>query len=563
MKRFRAAPVLRQFRLPSSLASGAQGSHALPCPWLSRLLALGCSILAIPAISNAQLTIAIPNGGEKWDGGQRQCVYWGGQGTQVSIELSTDGGATWTVVAPWLQSYDRSCLIECPDVTSANCLVRISDLNSPSNSDISDSAFSMFSSSLGPAWTLRESGTSAELKGIVFADLLRGWVCGDSGTILRTTDGGMTWGPQNSGTTNVLSSIAISPGGVGVSVGTAGTMVRSTDGGATWQPTPPSTEAGLADVAFNSATSAIAIGYGTILRSVDAGLTWESVPGAPDNYLSRIAFRDSMHGAIVGGSGPYGNGGVLLLTTDGGGTWTPNLAEPGELYGLGAVAYPDDSLLVTAGDWYDSFSTNSFVLVSHDLGQSWLTTLEFRNVGTGGVLFVFHALHFVDSRQGFMVGNDPLKNSGVFLQSTDGGASWDLRSAYYFPSWLNDVWFTGPTQGTIIGRGGTIYQTSTGGLVSVEPAAFESVPKGFLLLENYPNPFNPSTTIRYGLPSRSHVTLTIFNTLGQQVATLVEGEQEAGFHEAVFDASGLASGVYLYRLTAGSYVETRKLALVR
>jgi hypothetical protein len=59
------------------------------------------------------------------------------------------------------------------------------------------------------------------------------------------------------------------------------------------------------------------------------------------------------------------------------------------------------------------------------------------------------------------------------------------------------------------------------------------------------------------------VTLTVFNTLGQQVATLVQGEQEAGFHEAVFDASGLASGVYLYRLTAGSYVETRKLALVR
>jgi hypothetical protein len=59
------------------------------------------------------------------------------------------------------------------------------------------------------------------------------------------------------------------------------------------------------------------------------------------------------------------------------------------------------------------------------------------------------------------------------------------------------------------------------------------------------------------------VTLTVFNTLGQQVATLVQGEQEAGYHELQFDASGLASGVYLYRLQAGSYVETRKLILVR
>jgi hypothetical protein len=82
-------------------------------------------------------------------------------------------------------------------------------------------------------------------------------------------------------------------------------------------------------------------------------------------------------------------------------------------------------------------------------------------------------------------------------------------------------------------------------------------------MQNYPNPFNPSTTIRYGLPNRSHVSLTVFNTLGQQVSQLVNGEQEAGYHEVNFDASGLSSGVYLYRMQAGSYVETRKLLLVR
>jgi hypothetical protein len=87
------------------------------------------------------------------------------------------------------------------------------------------------------------------------------------------------------------------------------------------------------------------------------------------------------------------------------------------------------------------------------------------------------------------------------------------------------------------------------------------LPRGFDLSQNYPNPFNPSTTIRYGLRSRSHVTLTVYNALGQQVATLVQGEQEAGFHEVVFDASGLASGVYLYRLQAGDFVQTRGLLL--
>ena len=89
------------------------------------------------------------------------------------------------------------------------------------------------------------------------------------------------------------------------------------------------------------------------------------------------------------------------------------------------------------------------------------------------------------------------------------------------------------------------------------------LPEEFALQQNYPNPFNPSTTIRYGLPNRSHVTLTVFNTLGQQVSVLQNGEQEAGYHEVQFDGSGLASGVYLCRIQAGSYVETKQLLLVR
>ncbi|MFQ5637067.1 MAG: T9SS type A sorting domain-containing protein [bacterium] len=85
----------------------------------------------------------------------------------------------------------------------------------------------------------------------------------------------------------------------------------------------------------------------------------------------------------------------------------------------------------------------------------------------------------------------------------------------------------------------------------------------FQLSPNYPNPFNPSTTITYSIPNESQVTLKIYNLLGQQVATLLDEKQSAGAHTVIFDASHLASGYYVYRLQAGKSVETRKMMLLK
>jgi hypothetical protein len=83
------------------------------------------------------------------------------------------------------------------------------------------------------------------------------------------------------------------------------------------------------------------------------------------------------------------------------------------------------------------------------------------------------------------------------------------------------------------------------------------------LLQNYPNPFNPSTNISYQLPVAKHVKLVVFDVLGREVATLVDGVEEPGYKSVMWDASGVASGVYFYRLQAGDFVQTRKLLLLR
>jgi hypothetical protein len=103
------------------------------------------------------------------------------------------------------------------------------------------------------------------------------------------------------------------------------------------------------------------------------------------------------------------------------------------------------------------------------------------------------------------------------------------------------------------------YEQEVNGAASVNPV----VPFRFGLTQNFPNPFNPSTTIRYQLASRVPVSLRVFDLLGRNLATLVNGVQEPGDHEVSFDASHLASGAYFYRLQAGEYVAVKTMSVVK
>ncbi len=88
-------------------------------------------------------------------------------------------------------------------------------------------------------------------------------------------------------------------------------------------------------------------------------------------------------------------------------------------------------------------------------------------------------------------------------------------------------------------------------------------PKAFALEQNYPNPFNPTTTVRFAIPRNEHVTLKVYDLLGREMATLVDEVQGSGFKSIEFDAAQLASGVYIYRLTAGSFSSSKKLMVVK
>ena len=98
--------------------------------------------------------------------------------------------------------------------------------------------------------------------------------------------------------------------------------------------------------------------------------------------------------------------------------------------------------------------------------------------------------------------------------------------------------------------------------VAIKPIG-NNIPDKFALKQNYPNPFNPTTTIQFDLAKNTNVSLIVYNSLGQEVTKIFEGFTQAGSYEASFDASKLSSGTYYYRLTTDSFVETKKMLLIK
>ncbi|UCF64434.1 MAG: T9SS type A sorting domain-containing protein [bacterium] len=163
--------------------------------------------------------------------------------------------------------------------------------------------------------------------------------------------------------------------------------------------------------------------------------------------------------------------------------------------------------------------------------------------------------------------NPPYAESDPVLSPSPG--QWDQHfvgagSTLLIDSTLH-TWYNGSTHptNTYLWRIGHATLPGDSLLVGIKKYDNSYISKGYFLQQNYPNPFNPTTTIEFDLAKTSEVSLKVFNILGEEVFTLVSDRLSAGSYSYDWDASNLASGVYLYRLQAGDYVETRKMVLMR
>ena len=164
---------------------------------------------------------------------------------------------------------------------------------------------------------------------------------------------------------------------------------------------------------------------------------------------------------------------------------------------------------------------------------------------------------FTDSDNGTVVGR-----GGTILRTTDGGSNWTQQSSGT-TEWLGGVSFTDSDNGTAVGLGGTILRTTNGGVTFVEEKEIDVIPTKYKLSQNFPNPFNPSTKIRYSVPQTSNVVIKVFDILGNEIEILIDEQKNAGTYEITWYAESLPSGIYFYRLQGGSFVETKKMVLMK
>jgi photosystem II stability/assembly factor-like uncharacterized protein len=392
----------------------------------------------------------------------------------------------------------------------------------------------------GMNWTRANVGMVSSIVRSVAVGRNRHLFCGiQIHGILRSTNIGASWDYLGLRLSNVTA-IAVNTLGyvfAGVDNSTPSVFYLSTDNGDTWTDISGSLGFQSKSMALTPDGTLFVATLDGINKTTDNGTSWTQ--GLSQTSIYSIATTPEQHlfaGSEVGGIyRSVNNGGDWLLKHSAGSdTCIVSLASNAS----GVIFAGANNRLQMKGN----------VLRSTNDGEAWSSVLSLdTSVSMLAVNSIGHV--FVATR-----------GRGI-VRSTDDGESWTQYDSGLATLDVMSLAIDSTGYLYVGTYGSGVYRTvaSTTSVVS----QWANAPSSFQLFQNYPNPWNPSTTIRYGLSHASFVTLTVYNTLGQQVAQLVNEQQQPGYREAVFHSDGLASGVYYYRLRIAGEVITRKMLLVR
>ena len=398
----------------------------------------------------------------------------------------------------------------------------------------------MKTSDQGNTWLAQSGGIDVGFYGVCFTDVNHGTAVGAQGAIYRTDDGGSSWAGQQIGGPG-LQTVGFADADNGFATGYEARILHTANGGKTWeQQFQNGFYLWFADISVTDAYHATAVGQGgRILHTSDGGTNWILQSENPGYNLYGVDFIDAQNGFAVGDHG------TILRTTNGGGNWTSqNIGDDNT--NLFSVSFLDINNGLIVGNDFNSV----LVLKTTDGGQNWTSV-------PNSIPETLYDVQFVSSQVAFAVGNE-----GVIYKSSDGGLNW-VQQVDGKSTGLHSVSFINELVGTAVGENGTILHTTDGGASFVGIDTKQATTNATKLFQNYPNPFDASTTINWQLPADAHVTLKVFDFTGRELKTLVDCDQAKGEHKVKFDATTLPAGIYFYQLHANGTNETKTMIVLK
>ncbi|MBK8981333.1 MAG: T9SS type A sorting domain-containing protein [Ignavibacteria bacterium] len=394
-------------------------------------------------------------------------------------------------------------------------------------------------SSNPPGWYVQTLPVNDLVNDIFFLDSLNGWIVTqgdnnpvDTSYIMSTTNGGNNWiiqmsQPQN---LNVIQFLDINTGYAAGGTGSGfARMYKTSNSGLQWQLVSSTGMSQINDMFFvNKDTGWVcdpSVIFGGLYKTINGSANW--VQQLDESYkIQNIFFLNKDTGWA---SGRYdGISSKVFRTTNGGNNWNLQNTFTQQLNDI--YFFNEFVGIISSG----------FSYKTTDGGFNWVLTND------GGI-----ELSFGSDSVGW-AGN----NFTTIIKTTTAGSSWYRQTTN-----MSNPSVSAFDSLTAWAGGSRTIHTTNGGLTTIESSS--EIPNNFLLNQNFPNPFNPSTVIRYSIKENRIVNLIVYNALGKKVTTLVNEKQYTGSYEVEFDGSGLPGGVYFYRLSTGNFNETKKMILIK
>ncbi|RPI17435.1 MAG: T9SS C-terminal target domain-containing protein [Ignavibacteriae bacterium] len=382
-----------------------------------------------------------------------------------------------------------------------------------------------------------------EVRSSYFLDINTGWVCCEQYKIFKTTNGGQNWAGQSDVNDPMLFDIFFINQNTGWSCGNYGFVRKTTNGGTNWV---DSAYTGVPNMGlwFTDVNTGYMASMNKAFKTTNAGNSWTQIFSC-SGYVQDVFFPVSstgMTGYICGNYGPGGNAGAINKTTNAGLNWSQ--LPVGTITTVNAL-YFVNALKGWAGIW------NGTILFTTNGGSNWTSQ-------TTGSSDCINSLVFINDNTGWA----SAVNGKIYV-TTNSGVNWTQQvSTTSLPLYSIKVFPDG--HGWAFGQGGIVLYTTNGGGIMVNAKKIgHEIPKEFSLMQNYPNPFNPVTNIKYHLPNNSDVKIIIYDISGKEIEVLINDKQNAGIYEVEWNAGNYSSGVYFYKISAGNYVESKKMVLIK